>query len=128
MRGGTQVVVAAAARFFTPLMALFALSLLAMRAPGDGVGVIAGLAFGLVHVLHALTFGADAARAAFPMSLARLVLALGLIAVCVGAGLPGFAFAGQVIEAGAFAVTVAGVAFIVQALFGRAPTMRDAEW
>jgi hypothetical protein len=128
MKGGTQVIVAAAARFFTPLMALFAFALLAVRAPVDGVGFVAGLAFGLVLLLHALTFGADAARAAFPAPLARLVLALGIMAISAGAGLPGFVFAPQLIEAGAFAVTVAGAALAVQTLFGRAPTLRDSEW
>lgn len=127
MKGGAQAVVAAAARFFTPLMALFAFALLAERAPGDGVGFVAGLAFGLLQMLHALTFGAEAARAAFPTPLARLALALGVIAICMGAGLPGFVFAAQVIEAGAFAVTVSGASIIVQVLFGRAPTLRDAE-
>ncbi|MEZ5960212.1 MAG: MnhB domain-containing protein [Hyphomonadaceae bacterium] len=124
---GTQVVIAAAARFFTPLFALFALVLLATRAPGNGAGFVAGLAFGLVLLLHALTFGADAARAAFPMLVARLCVALGLMAVCVGAGAPGFVYSGQMIEAGAFALTLGGVAFVVQTLFGRAPTLRDAE-
>lgn len=125
---GTQVVVAAAARFFTPLMALFAFALLAGRAPGDGVGFVAGLGFGLVQLLHALTFGADAARAAFPTPIARLVVALGLVGVCAGAGLPGFVFAAPMTEAGLFAVTVGGASIIVQALFGRAPTLRDGEW
>lgn len=122
-----QIVIAAAARFFTPLMALFALALLATRAPGNGVGFVAGLAFGLVLILHALTFGADAARTAFPTPVARATLAFGLIAICVGAGLPGFAYAGQVIEAGGFTATVAGGAIVVQTLFGRATTLRDAE-
>lgn len=125
---GAQVVIAAAARFFTPLMALFALALLVMRAPGDGIGFVAGLAFGMLQVLHALTFGADAARAAFPPPIARLALALGLAAACAGAGLPGFVYAAQSIEAGVFVLTVAGVSLIVQTLFGRAPTLRDAEW
>lgn len=124
---GAQVVIAAAARFFTPLMALFAFILLLTRAPGSGIGFVAGLAFGLLQMLHALTFGVDAARAAFPIFIARFALALGLIAVCVGAGVPGFGYAGQVIEAGVFAITIAGAAFVVQTLFGRAPTLRDAE-
>jgi hypothetical protein len=63
-----------------------------------------------------------------PTPLARLVLALGLVAVCVDAGLPGFVFAAALIEAGVFALTVAGVSIIVQTLFGRAPTLRDGEW
>ncbi|MFN3462722.1 MAG: MnhB domain-containing protein [Terricaulis sp.] len=125
---GAQVVVVAAARLFTPLMALFAMALLAMRAAGDGVGFVAGLAFGLLLVLHALTFGAEASRIAFPPPMARVFLALGLAGVCVGAGLPEFLYAAQLIEAGAFALTVSGGALIVQTLFGRAPTLRDGEW
>jgi hypothetical protein len=127
MRIGTHVIVAAAARFFTPLMALFAAVLLLSGAPGDGVGVVAGVAFGLVLLLHALTFGAGAARAAFPAPLARLILALGVGGVCAGAGLPGFVFARETIEAGAFAASVASGALIVHVLFGRVPTLRDAE-
>ena len=124
---GSHVIVAAAARFFTPLMALFAAVLLVSGAPGDGVGFVAGLAFGLLLLLHALTFGAGAARMAFPTPMARLILALGIGAVCVGAGLPGFVFARETIEAGAFAATVASGAIVLQVLFGRAPTLRDAE-
>ena len=127
MKLGTHVIVAAAARFFAPLMALFALALLAGAPPGGGVGFVAGLAFGLVLLLHALTFGAAAARDAYPTPLARLTLASGVVAACVGAGAPGFAYAGQVIEAGAFAATIAACALLLQVLFGRAPTLRDGE-
>jgi hypothetical protein len=108
-------------------MALFALALLAMRAPVDGIGFVAGLAFGLLQLLHALTFGADAARAALPAPLARVLLSLGVVALCAGAGLPGFAFAAQAIEAGAFVTMIAGGAIVVQTLFGRVPTLRDGE-
>ncbi len=127
MKLGTHVIVAAASRFFAPLMALFALALLADAPPGGGVGFVAGLTFGLVLILHALTFGAAAARSAYPTPLARLTLALGVVAACVGAGAPGFAYAGQVIEAGAFAGTVGASALLLQVLFGRAPTLRDGE-
>ena len=58
MKAGAHVVLGAAARFYVPLIALFALALLADRAPGGGIGFVAGLAFGLVPVLHALVFGA----------------------------------------------------------------------
>ena len=128
MKLGTQVIAAAAARLITPLLALFALALLALRAPGDGVGFVAGLAFGLVLMLHALTFGAVAARIAFPTPLARFLLVIGILMLCAGAGLPAFAYARQIVEAGAFAVTVAASALVLQALFGRAPTLRDGEW
>lgn len=124
---GSNVIVAAATRLFTPLIALFAAALLVGGLPGDGVGFVAGLAFGLLLLLHALTFGASATRAAMPTPFARLALALGVIAVCVGAGLPGFVFSAETIEAGAFAATVAAAGLIIQVLFGRAPTLRDAE-
>ena len=127
MRTGSHVIVAAAARFFTPLMALFAAVLLVGGAPGDSVGFVAGLAFALVLVLHALTFGAGAACAAFPAPLARLLLALGVGGACAGAGLPGLVFAREAIELGAFAATIAASALILHVLFGRAPTLRDTE-
>lgn len=123
----SNVIVAAAARLFTPLMALFAAALLVGGAPGDGVGFVAGLAFGLALMLHALTFGVAAARVALPTPLARLLLALGVVLACVGAGTPGFVFSPQFVEAGAFAATTAGAALSIQVLFGRAPTLRDAE-
>lgn len=127
MRLGAHVIVAAAARFFAPLMALFALALLTGAPSGGGVGFVAALAFSLVLMLHALTFGAAAARNAYPTPLARLTLALGIAATCVGAGVPAFAYAGQVIEGGVFAATVGASALVLQVLFGRAPTLRDGE-
>ncbi len=123
---GANVIVAAAARFFTPLMALFAAALLVGGVAGEGIGFVAGLAFTLVLLLHALTFGVSASRAAMPTAFARLMLALGLIAVCAGAGFSRLAMAPQLIEAGAFAATVASAALVIQVLFGRAPTLRDA--
>ena len=86
MKANSDAIVVAAARFFTPLMALFALMLLAGRGAGGGVGFVAGMGFGLLLLLHALTFGAAAARSAFPPILARLVLALGVVGVCAGVG------------------------------------------
>jgi type II secretory pathway pseudopilin PulG len=56
-----------------------------------------------------------------------LLLALGVVGVVAGAGLPGFAYAPQAIEASVFATTVASAALIIQVTFGRAPTLRDAE-
>ena len=128
MKANSDAIVVAAARFFTPLMALFALMLLAGRGAGGGVGFVAGMGFGLLLLLHALTFGAAAARSAFPPILARLVLALGVVGVCAGAGLPNWPFAPQLIEAGAFLSTIAAAALVLQVLFGRAPTLRDGEW
>lgn len=128
MRAETDAIVVVAARFFAPLMALFALALLTGRIAGSGVGFVAGLAFGLVLMLHALTFGAAALRSAFPTILARLALALGIGGVCAGAGLPGWAYAPHLIEAGAFLGSVAAGALVLQVVFGRAPTLRDGEW
>lgn len=128
MKATSDVIVVAAARFFAPLTALFALMLLAGRGAGSGVGFVAGLGFGLVLMLHALTFGSAAARGAFPTIAARLALAAGVGAVCAGAGLPAWSFAGQLIEAGAFLSTVAAAALILHVIFGRAPTLRDGEW
>lgn len=128
MKPGSDAIVVAAARFFAPLMALFALTLLTGRLAGDGVGFVAGMAFGLLLMLHALTFGAVAARSAFPTMPARLVLAIGIGGICAGAGLPGWIYAAQLIEAGAFLCTVAAAALVLQVVFGRASTLRDGEW
>jgi hypothetical protein len=70
-------------------------------------------------------FGASAARAAAPAFLMRLLVALGLAAATFGAMVPRVLFARELIEAGLFAVTAAGGALVITALFGRAPTMRD---
>jgi hypothetical protein len=127
MKAGTNIALGAAARLYVPLIALFALALFADRPPGGGIGFIAGLAFGLLLVLHALVFGAAAASRALPSALARSLLALGTIVAVAGAGLPGLAYAPQLSEGGAFVVTIAAAALIVHVTFGRAPTLRDAE-
>lgn len=128
MKPGAQIILSHAARLYAPVMALFALTLLAGYAPGAGIGLIAGLAFALAFALHALVFGAQASRTAFPPAAARIVLALGLVAAAAGAGVPGWTFAPRLVEAGVFAVTAAAAALIIQVLFGRAPMLRDAEW
>ncbi|MGE0663365.1 MAG: hypothetical protein AB7H66_15210 [Hyphomonadaceae bacterium] len=125
MKPGAHIVVAAASGFYTPLILLFALFTLLGAAPGAGVGVAAGLAFGLALMLHALVFGAAAARAAMPATMMRVLLAAGAALALAGAGLPGLAYAPQLIEAGVFAATVAGAAIVLQVVFGRAPTLRD---
>lgn len=128
MKAGAHIVVAAASRFYAPLIVLFACAVLAGGMPGGGVGFAAGLAFGLALLLHALVFGADAARAAFPTALARILLALGVAAAAASAGLHAFALAPQIIEAGVFAATVATAAIVVQVVFGRASALRDQDW
>jgi multicomponent Na+:H+ antiporter subunit B len=128
MRAGPHVVLRAAAKLHTPLIVLFAASLLAVRAPGEGVGFIAGLAFALALVLHVIVFGAAAARAAFPTPLARVLLALGVIGALVGAGAPNFQYARQLGEAGLFLATISAFALVLAVLAGRAPTLRDEDW
>lgn len=125
MKDGAHTVLATAARFYAPLIVLFALSLLIVRPAGAGVGLVAGLGFVLVLMLHALVFGAGAARAAAHPFLMRTLLALGLALVVFGATVPRLIFGRELIEAGLFAVTAAGGALVGMALFGRAPTMRD---
>lgn len=124
---GAHFVVRAAARLYTPLVLLFALSLFVARPAGGGVGFIAGLAFALALVLHALVFGAAAARQAIPSVIARAMFALGLIAVIAAVGAPGLPFASRIVEAGLFLITAGGAALVIVALAARAPTLRHEE-
>lgn len=127
MRSGAHVI-AAAARTYGPLISLFALSLLALWPAPSGVGFVAGLMFALGLSLHALVFGAAAAQRAFPALVWRALVALGLIAACVGAGVPGWTFAARLVEGGLFVLTAGASALLINVLFGRAPTLRDGEW
>jgi len=127
VRPSAQIVVARAARTFTPLLALFALTLVTARAPGEGVGLIAALAFALALALHALVFGAAAFMAAFPPLVMRWILALGLIATLAAAGAPEWIYAPMAMEAGLFASSAAGASLIVAVLFGRAAALGDVE-
>ena len=122
---GAHIVLAAATRFYMPLIVLFAMTLLVVRPSGSGVGLLAGFAFVLAIIVHALVFGASAARAAAPPFLMRVLMALGVAAATFGATVPRALFAPELIEAGLFAVTSAGGALVITVLFGRAPTMRD---
>lgn len=122
-----HVVVAASARWLVPLIALVAFSMLAAGAPGDGVGLRAGLMFALAIALHALVFGVAAAKAAFPAWAWRGVMALGAVAVFTAAAAPGERLSGQIMEAGLFATVVAAASLILTVLIGRAPTLRDTE-
>jgi multisubunit Na+/H+ antiporter MnhB subunit len=128
MKPGAHIALAAAARFYTPLIALFALTLLIAGNVGAGIGLVAGFAFVLALLMHVLVFGDAAARASAPPFLTRFVLALGLAAAVAGASLPRFLFAPQMLEGGLFAATAAGGVLILTVLVGRAPTMRDEEW
>ncbi|HYD73750.1 MAG TPA: hypothetical protein VEF55_11475 [Candidatus Binatia bacterium] len=125
MKEGAHTVLATAARFYTPMIVLFALTLLIVRPAGAGIGLLAGFAFVLALIVHALVFGAGAARAATPPALMRVLLALGLAVAAVGSAIPRTPFARELVEAGLFVVTAAGGALVIAVLFGRAPTMRD---
>ncbi len=128
MKPGAQIILVSALRLYAPLVLLFALTLLSARAPGSGVGFMAGLAFALALALHGLVFGAPGLRAAFPPPAMRLVLAAGVIAALAGAGAPQWPFAAQAVEAGVMAATAAAASLVIAVLFGRAPTLRDADW
>lgn len=119
-------IVASSARLAIPLIALFALSMLASEPPGDGVGFRAGLVLAFVMVIHTLVFGAQAGQRAFPIHVARALLAGGVLAVLIGAGSPRWPFSAQLIEGGLCAATIGGASILLGVLVGRAPTLRDA--
>lgn len=125
MKRGANIAARAASRFYVPLIALFALSLMAARAPGVGVGFVAGLALAVTLAVHVLIAGAGAARRAAPPALARALLCAGLAAVAVGAGAPRLIIAPQLLEGGLFVVTVSAAALFLTVLIGRAPTLRE---
>jgi Domain related to MnhB subunit of Na+/H+ antiporter len=127
VKPGGHIVLAAATRFYAPLIVLAALLLLVLRLPGEGVGFVAGMILGVALAVHLLVFGAAAARAALPPYLARVMLACGLALVVVSAALPRLAFAPQLGEAGVFITTASGIALILAVLVGRAPTLRDED-
>lgn len=127
MKPGAHISARVAARFYTPLIVLLALAVLVARGPGEGVGFVAGLAALLAVTAHALVLGGNAARVALPPSLARALLAFGLIAVVAGAGAPRLLVAPQILEAGLFLSTFAGASLVLAVLFGRAPTLREEE-
>lgn len=123
-----QIVLLSAARFYTPLMALFALSILVLAAPGAGAGFAAGLACASAFALHLVVFGAAAARAAAPPALMRTLMTLGVAASVGAAAAPGWSLAPQAMEAGLFAVTASAGSLALSALAGRAPSLRDEDW
>lgn len=119
--------VLAAARLYGPLIVLAATSILVLRAPGGGVGFVAGLVLVLALGLHQLVFGAAEARRAFPPVFARVLLSLGVFAALAGACAPALAMAPQLIEGGLFIVTSAGLQLVLAVLIGRAPTLRESD-
>lgn len=128
MSPNENAVIAVAARWLTPLGALFALMLLADWPAGAGVGFVAGLAMALPVVLNALIFGVGAVLRAVPAFVLRALLALALVLAFAGAGLPNFAWSAQLVELGAFVATVSAVTLASLAIMGRAGALRDAAW
>jgi hypothetical protein len=127
VKPGGHIVLAAATRFYAPIIVLAALLLLVLRLPGEGVGFVSGMILGLALAVHVLVFGAAAARVAFPPYLARVLLAAGLALAVVSAAAPRLEIAPQLGEAGVFVATASGIALIFAVLVGRAPTLRDED-
>lgn len=123
-----QILVAAAVRFYAPVLVVFSLSLLLAAQPGSGQSFVGGLLFTLAPALHALAFGAAAARRAFPPTAARVLLAGGVLAVLAGQTIAADPVRAYLTEAGVFAATAASAVLIVAVLAGRAPTLADADW
>jgi multisubunit Na+/H+ antiporter MnhB subunit len=114
-------------RLYAPLIVLLALTLLVLRAPGTGVGFVAGIVTALALVAHMLVFGAAESRRAFPPVFARVLTALGMAALLAGAGFSGLTLAPQIGEAGLFVLTVSTANLVFTVLIGRAPTLREGD-
>jgi multisubunit Na+/H+ antiporter MnhB subunit len=128
MSGSENAVFVVAARWLTPLGALFAFTLLANWPPGSGVGFVAGLAFALPIAMNALIFGVRSILATAPPFTPRAVLALGVVLALAGAGIPNFSWSVQLVELGAFMATASSVSLVSLAIMGRAGALRDATW
>jgi multisubunit Na+/H+ antiporter MnhB subunit len=128
MSRSENAVFVVAARWLTPLGALFALTLLANWPAGAGVGFVAGLAIALPVALNALIFGVRSILAAPSPFALRAVLALGVALAFAGAGLPNFGWSTQLVELGAFMATASSVSLVSLAIMGRAGALRDATW
>lgn len=128
MNTGVQTILAAIARFYLPIIMLFAASLLAARAPGEGISFVAGLILGLSLALHALVFGAAISRVALPPWLLLALLGGGLLASIAPGVWVHSRWMVQLGEAGLMVSTAAGSALVFMALIGRAPTITSEQW
>lgn len=128
MSRAENAVLVIAARWLTPLGALFAFALLANWPAGGGIGFTAGLALALPVALNALIFGVRAAITAIPPIVLRAGLAIGLAAAFAAVGLPNFVWSAQLAEAGAFAASASGISLVTFVLMGRAGALRDQTW
>ncbi|MDX2274678.1 MAG: hypothetical protein NW206_04435 [Hyphomonadaceae bacterium] len=128
MRPVAHIGLHAASRAYTPLIVLFGAMLAATYPPGSGVGLVAGLGFGALLLLHVIAYGATASRTALPPMIARGGLGLGLVLCLAASGAPRLPFAGQVGEVGLFLTTAFALALGLVVLVGRAPSLRDEDW
>ncbi|MFZ2029337.1 MAG: hypothetical protein WAU68_03430 [Vitreimonas sp.] len=128
MNSSENAIIAVAARWITPLAALFAFTLLANWPAGAGVGLVAGWALALAVVLNALIFGVRSVLMVAPPFVLRALLMLAVILGFAGVGLPNLAWSSQLVEFGAFLATAAGASLIALAIMGRAGALRDATW
>lgn len=128
MSSSENAVIVVAARWITPLAALFAFMLLANWPAGAGVGFVAGLALALAIVLNALIFGVRSVLIAAPPFALRAALMIAVVLAFAGVGLPNAPWSAQLVEFGAFLATAASVSLISLAIMGRAGALRDATW
>ncbi len=126
MRQGDPIALRGASKALAPILALLAFGVAASGAPGAGVAGGAMLSLGLA--LHALIFGADAARRAVPPFAWRLIVLFAALAAALAVCAPGWRYAPNLLEAAACAAIAAGVALALMALAARAPTLRDEDW
>lgn len=126
MRHGDPVALRGAGKALAPILALLAFGVAASGAPGAGVAGGAMLALGLA--LHALIFGADAARRAIPPVVWRLIVLVAALGAALSVCAPDWRYAPNLLEAAACAALAAGAALALTALAARAPTLRDEDW
>ena len=121
-------IIAVAARWLTPLAALFSLTLLANWPAGAGVGFVSGAALALCLVLNALIFGVSSMLRAMPASALRATLALALVLTFVSAGVPNWRWSAFMIELGAFFATASAISLVSLAVMGRVAALRENSW
>jgi len=128
MNGSENAVLIVAARWLTPLGALFALTLLANWPAGAGVGFVAGTAIGLPIVMNALIFGVRSVLTSVPPLALRAALTLAVVLAFAGLGIPNFRWSALLVELGAFISTASGLSLVSLAIMGRAGALRDTTW
>lgn len=116
------------ARSYSPAIALLACALLIVAGPGQGHGSVAALVFASAVTLHALTFGAAAARRALPAPLLRGTLCVGALALVAAMAAPVSVWTLRAAESGGFLALASAASLFWQTLISRAPTLRDSEW